>query len=542
MVQNTDSQPKGTGKTARQVAGHFRVVSIATSISRVTGFFRDQLNFWTFGAGLVSDSYFAALRIPNLLRDLFAEGALSSSFIPTLSKSLEKEKVEETWKLISQVFTLLLLIVGLVVAMGVLAAPWIVRVVAPGFMTDPAKFELTVNLTRFLFPVLLFVSMAALWMGILNSHDKFLAPAFAPVAMNLTLILAGLYLFYGTSGDPAMDEIKKIHIWTLATTVGFLFQWLVQVPAGSRLGGKIRLMWPPNHPGIGEMLILLAPAVVSLSVTQVDFLLNQIFASFLQTGSITCLNYGNRLMQLPYGVFGVSIATVVLPMMSRQFADGDKKGFGDTLSHAIGASAFIMIPSTVGLCVVSFPICRLAFQHGQVSETSTIMVANATRFYALGLFAHSGIKITAQAFYPLQRPKWPFWAAVISMISTATLNLSALLFLTDPDQKFLALPLATTVGVFATFAFLCLGLQRYDVKLEYGFLIKEIAKVLAASMIMGFAAWYSLRLLQDTQVPYGKVLEVFIPISIGALVYFVMAKLIRCESFEWVIARRKKKV
>lgn len=540
MVQNTDSQPKGTGKTARQVAGHFRVVSIATSISRVTGFFRDQLNSWIFGAGLVSDSYFAALRIPNLLRDLFAEGALSSAFIPTLSKSLEKEKVEETWKLVSQVFTLLLLIVGLVVSAGILGAPWIVRVVAPGFLSDPAKFDLTVNLTRFLFPVLLFVSMAALWMGTLNAHDKFLAPAFAPVAMNLTLIVTGLYLFYGSSSGLGMDEIHKIHIWTLATTVGFLFQWLVQIPAGNRLGGQIRLMWPPNHPGISEMLFLLAPAVVSLSVTQVDFLLNQIFASFLQTGSITCLNYGNRLMQLPYGVFGVSIATVVLPLMSRQFADGDKKGFGDTLSHAIGASAFIMIPSTVGLCVVSFPICRLAFQHGQFTEASTVMVANATCFYAAGLFAHSGIKITAQTFYPLQKPKWPFWAAVINMLSTAALNLAALLFLTDPDQKFLALPLATTVGVFVTFFFLCLGLRRYGVTLEYGFLMKEILKVLGASMVMGWAAWYSLKLLREVQLPFEKVFEVFVPILIGAMVYFAMAKLIQCESFAWVISHRKK--
>src|SRR6202789_3476232 len=257
MVKNTVSAKTHSGETASRVAGHFRLVSVATAISRVTGFFRDQLNSWIFGAGLVSDSYFAALRIPNLLRDLFAEGALSSAFIPTLSKSLEKEKVEETWKLISQVFTLLLVIVGLVVAAGILVAPYIVRVVAPGFLGDPDKFALTVNLTRILFPVLLFVSMAALWMGTLNAHDRFLAPAFAPVAMNITLIFAGLYLFYSGSAS-AMDDIQKIHIWTLATTGGFLFQWLVQIPAGNRLGGRIRLLWPPNHPGIGEMLFLLA--------------------------------------------------------------------------------------------------------------------------------------------------------------------------------------------------------------------------------------------------------------------------------------------
>jgi len=541
MVKNTVSARTHSGETASRVAGHFRLVSVATAISRVTGFFRDQLNSWIFGAGLVSDSYFAALRIPNLLRDLFAEGALSSAFIPTLSKSLEKEKVEETWKLISQVFTLLLVIVGLLVAAGILAAPYIVRVVAPGFLGDPDKFALTVKLTRILFPVLLFVSMAALWMGTLNAHDRFLAPAFAPVAMNITLILAGLYLFYSPSMQTA-DEIHKIHIWTFATTLGFLFQWLVQVPATNGLGGRFKLLWPPDHPGIAEMLFLLAPAVVSLSVTQVDFLLNQIFASFLKTGSITCLNYGNRLMQLPYGVFGVSIATVVLPLMSRQMADGDEKGFGNTLTHAIGAAAFIMIPSTVGLCIVSLPICRLAFEHGHFTEASTLMVADATCFYVAGLFAHAGIKITAQAYYPLRKPKWPFWAAVINMSSTALLNLSALLFLTDPYQKFLALPLATTVGVFFTFFFLWWGLDLHGVKFEYGFVLKELVKILLASGLMGLSAWGTLHFLIQSQIPFEKALQVFGPIVVGALVYFLSAKILQCESFDWMISRRKKRV
>jgi putative peptidoglycan lipid II flippase len=383
--------------------------------------------------------------------------------------------------------------------------------------------------------------MAALWMGTLNSHDRFLAPAFAPVAMNITLILAGLYLFYGPMRDNA-DEVQKIHIWTIATSLGFLFQWLVQIPGTKGLGGRFRILWPPTHPGIAEMLFLLAPAVVSLSVTQVDFLLNQIFASFLKTGSITCLNYGNRLMQLPYGVFGVSIATVVLPLMSRQMADGNKKGFSDTLTHAIGAAAFIMIPSTVGLCIVSLPICRLAFEHGHFTEESTLMVADATCFYVAGLFAHAGIKISAQAFYPLRKPKWPFWAAVINMISTALLNLAALVFLTDPHQKFLALPLATTVGVFFTFFFLCWGLKRYGVKFEYGFVFKEIIKILLASLVMGLATWWTLRFLNQLDVPFAKVLDVFVPILVGALVYFVSVKLLKCESFEWMISRRKKKI
>jgi len=168
------------------------------------------------------------------------------------------------------------------------------------------------------------------------------------------------------------------------------------------------------------------------------------------------------------------------------------------------------------------------------------MVADATCFYVAGLFAHAGIKITAQAFYPLRKPKWPFWAAVINMISTALLNLAALVFLTDPYQKFLALPLATTVGVFFTFFFLFYGLSRYGVKFEFKFIFKEIFKIILASLGMGLAAWWTLRLLIQHDVPFGKILDVFIPIIVGAAAYFALAKLIRCESFEWIISRRKK--
>lgn len=532
---------KTEDRTAHQVAGHFRVVSLATSVSRVTGFGRDLLNSWIFGAGLVSDSYFAALRIPNLLRDLFAEGAFSPAFVPVLSKAIKGEKPEEAWKLISQVFTTLLLVVGVTVGLGILAAPFLVHVVAPGFTGDPDKYRLTVTLTRILFPVLLFVSMAALWMGTLNSYNRFAVPAFAPVAMNLTLIVAGLYLYYWPSMRASQDEMAKIHIWTIATTIGFAFQWLIQMPDTKGLGGRFRLAWPPTHPGIREILVLLAPAVISLSVTQVDFLLNQIFASFLQNGSITCLNYGNRLMQLPYGVFGVSIATVVLPLMSRQWAEGDHKSFSLTLGQSLEAAAFIMIPATAGLCLVSLPICRLAFQHGNFDAESTQRVAEATCLYALGLFAQAGFKIAAQTFYPLQKPKWPFWAAVINMVSTALLNLCALLFLADPHLKFLALPLATTVGVSLTFLFLCYGLHRYGVHFDLGGMAREVGRILLATVAMAVATLLTLWGIRSLNLPGSRVLEVFLPIGVGATAYFLAAKGLGCQSYEWINAQRAKK-
>ena len=538
-IKETSLEAKG--RTAHRVAGHFRIVSMATSISRVTGFGRDLLNSWIFGAGMVSDSYFAALRIPNLLRDLFAEGAFSPAFVPVLSKTIEKGKPGEAWKLVSQVFTTLLLAVGFTVGLGLLAAPLLVRLVAPGFTGDPSKYQLTVLLTRLLFPVLLFVSMAALWMGTLNSYNRFAVPAFAPVAMNFTLILAGLYLYYWPSWKDSQDETGKIYVWTLATTVGFAFQWLIQVPDTRGLGGRFRLVWPPSHPGIREILVLLAPAVISLSVTQVDFLLNQIFASFLENGSITCLNYGNRLMQLPYGIFGVSIATVVLPLMSRQWAEGDQVGFGQTLGQSLEAAAFIMVPATVGLCIVSLPVCRLAFQHGHFGEEATRRVSEATCLYVLGLFAHAGIKITAQAFYPLRKPKWPFWAAVVNMVSTAALNLAALLCLSDPHLKFLALPLATTVGVFSTFLFLGCGLLRYGVKLDFPAMGREGVRILLATLGMAAVTKASLSGIESWNPPGARVWQVFLPIGAGAAAYFFAARALGCQSYEWINAQRSRK-
>jgi len=524
--------------TAQGLGKHFRTVSLATTISRISGFARDMVNAAIFGAGTVSDAYFSALRIPSLLRDLFAEGALSSAFVPTLSKSLRQEDARRTWELISQVFTFLLLSTGVVVGLGIVAAPWIVRLIAPGFLADPAKFALTIELTRLLFPVLLFVSMAAFWMGCLNAHHQFSVAAFAPVAMNLTLIGAGAFILLFEPLGPGAD-MKNIIFWTWATTLGMAFQWLIQVPAAWKLGGRLRLSWPPRHPGFFEILGLMAPAIFSLSVTQVDLMLNQIFASFLPTGSVSCLNYGNRLMQLPYGVFGVSIATVVYPLISRQAADRDRAAYQQTLSRALEASIFISFPCTLGLWLVSLPICRLAFEHGQFSSDSTRLVAQATCMYILGMSAQTGIKILTQAFYPIGKPKWAFWAALANMTTTASLNLAALLFIPDAHLKFLAFPLATSAGAFMNFLILYAGLEKYGVRFDLPSIRKESAKVIAATLVMGLATWMALRLLEGRAFPGMGVAMVFIPIGVGAAAYFIAAKVLGCESLSWIISRKK---
>jgi putative peptidoglycan lipid II flippase len=420
-----------------------------------------------------------------------------------------------------------------VVALGILAAPWLVKVIAPGFLSDPGKFDLTVHLTQILFPVLTFVSMAAFCMGILNSHQKYGVSALAPIAMNLTLILTGLFMILSGSGGAAND-LRNIYLWTWATSAGMALQWLVQIPAVWKLGGRIRWTWPLKHEGLFEILTLMVPAIFSLSVTQIDLMLNQIFASFLPTGSVTCLNYGNRLMQLPYGVFGVSIATVVYPVLSRQAASGDPIAFRQTLSRALEACFFISIPCTAGLWLVSLPVCRLAFEHGEFSSQSTQWVAEATCMYIAGMFAQTGIKIMTQAFYPIKKASWPFWAALANMLTTAALNLSAFLFIPDSHTKFLLFPLATSLGAFINFVILIWGLERYDVKLEFTGILKELFKIVAATLGMGLVTWLTLKGLNAWAPPGLKVWSVFLPILAGGACYWLLAKSLRCESLAWV--------
>ncbi|MGH7739758.1 MAG: murein biosynthesis integral membrane protein MurJ [bacterium] len=533
-------QPGSTGsKQPKSMGRHFRVVSLSTGLSRITGFARDMINAQLFGAGMLSDAYFSANRIPNLLRDLFAEGALSAALVPTLSKSLQKENAEQTWELLSEVFTFLLLSLGLVVALGIVLAPWLVRLIAPGFLSDPVKFTLTVHLTQILFPVLLFVSMAAFCMGILNSHQKYAVSALAPIAMNLTLIAAGLWMIYAPDTAPG-SGLRNIYRWTLAASLGMALQWIVQVPSVWKLGGKIRLKWTFQHEGLFEILALMVPAIFSLSVTQIDLVLNQIFASFLPTGSVTCLNYGNRLMQLPYGVFGVSIATVVYPVISRQAAQADQTAFRATLSRALEACFFISIPCTVGLWLVSLPVCRLAFEHGEFLPASSLLVAEATCMYISGMFAQTGIKILTQSFYPIKKAKWPFWAALVNMITTAGLNLSAFLFISDTHTKFLMFPLATSFGALMNFIILLAGLERYNVHLDYKGMGKELVKILSSAAVMALVTWLALKSLQGFSFPGLKVISVFYPVAAGAAAYWGMVHWTQCASLHWIKNRGSK--
>jgi putative peptidoglycan lipid II flippase len=390
-----------------------------------------------------------------------------------------------------------------------------------------------------LFPVLMFVSLAALWMGCLNAHHKFNIPAFAPVAMNVTLILAGAYLLYFQPAATQAEELSNMRFWTVATTVGMLLQWLIQVPSLHKLGWKFHPSWPPTHPGVFEMLALMAPAVISQSVMQVNFLINQFFASYLPNGDVSCLYYGNRLMQLPYGVFGVSIATVVFPLVSRQAAQGDHDAVQNTLSRALEAAAFIIIPCTLGLVLTAEPITVLAFQRGKFDAVATALVTQATALYVMGLFFYSSNKILVPSFYALKKPRWPLHAAIVAMSADFILNVSAFLFIKDMHLRFLALPAATILSGFVIFALLFYGLHRYGIHFAYREMFRETAKVLAATAVMGLAVYGTLMGMAPYHWPGMKVWNVFLPIAVGVCLYFFLARLLDCKGYQWIRSKGK---
>ncbi len=541
MVKRAQSSQGGRPyQRVSHLGGHFRLVTTATSVSRVTGYIRDTLNATLFGAGWISDAYFMAIRIPSLLRDLFAEGALSNAFVPALTARLDKNNRKDAWELMSQVFSLLCLVTGAITAMGILFAPQVVNVIAHGFNPGTDKFQLTVDLTRFLFPILLFVSLAALWMGALNSLNRFTAAAFAPAFMNLTQIIAGVALLKFWTSTNVDEEIRNVRLWALAMTLGMLLQWLAQVPAGLRAGIKVRWSWPPRNAGVKEMLRMMGPSVISQSVLQVNLLVNQFFASFLSAGYITYLYYGNRLMQLPFGILGVSIATVTFPLLSRHANAKRERDFSETLGKALAVGLFLMVPCTVGIWIVAEPACRLAFQYGKFTPEATRAAAEATAFYALGLVGYTGVKILLPAYYAHRQTQKPLTASFCAMGTNVVLNGGAFLLITDIHLRFWGLVLASGLGAMVNLVWLLTGLGSIGVRLDWGFLWSQAIKILLATAFMGLVSWGTLRGIESFDVPFARLFDFLVPVIMGGMVYFWLAKFMGLEGLDWVLRKGKK--
>lgn len=492
-------------------------ISAATLASRVLGLVRDQLFAALVGANAFSDAYIAAFRIPNLLRDLFAEGALSAAFIPTFADYHRNRGAADAFRLGNLVLGLIAVVVGALTLLGVLFAPQVVAIVAPGFAE---QWTLTVLLTRIMMPFLLLVSLSAAVMGMLNAQSRFTAPALAPALFNVGSIAVGIGLWAAGAGPE-----RAVVGWSVGTLFGGLLQVLAQVPSLRATGFRFRprLAGALAEPGVRRIGRLMGAAVIGLSATQVNIVVNTIFASH-QRGAVSWLNYAFRLMQFPLGVFGVAIATVAGAGIAQKAAARDLPAVKETMGAALRMVAFLNVPSAVGLMVLAEPIIGLIYQHGRFGPSDTAATAQALLYYAIGLYAYSGVKVFAPAFYALDQARVPVLGSFLGMASNVALNVALY-----PVLGFSGVALGTSLAATVNFAVLWFAWRKRYGGLGGTGVVPQLGRVLAASAALALTAWGVRIGLAGTLPAHGLLRQLVLalgPIAAGAGVYFALARLL----------------
>ncbi len=467
----------------RSIAGAAGLIGAATFSSRILGLIRDIILARLLGASASADAFFVAYRVPNLLRELLAEGSMSSAFIPVFTEYHTLRTKRETWELASAAFTTLLSIVTLITLIGVVVAPTIVWLLAPGFHDEPTQLEMTTILTQVMFPYLIFISLAALTMGMLNSLRAFAAPALAPVFFNICVIAAALFL------APLLDE-PVIGV-AIGVVVGGLAQFVMQLPSVHKRGFLFQWRFDLGHPGVRRIGWLIVPSLLGTSVTQINITVNTILASYFDGGP-TYLFYGMRLIQFPLGIFGVALATAILPTLSAQAAKGSMDELRQTVGFGLRMISFIILPAMAGLMLLRVPIVHLFFEHGAFTAADTAGTAVALLGYAVGLWAFAGMRIIVAAFYSMQDTKTPAIAAVTAMF----INILLALWLMGP-LEYAGLALATALSAMVNITILVSvltsrlgGIDWWHFGQSFGrALIATIPVVLACLWIANLAVW-----------------------------------------------------
>jgi putative peptidoglycan lipid II flippase len=460
-------------------------VSSLTMVSRVLGYVRDFFIARIFGAGLATDAFFVAFKIPNLLRRMFAEGAFSQAFVPILAEYKNRTSLEDTKSLIDAISTLLFLALVLAAALGMAAAPLIVYATAPGFAAEPDKFAVTVQLLRVTFPYILFISLVALSAGILNTWNRFSVPAITPALLNVSFVVGAAY--FAEYFDP------PVLVLAWAVFAGGLLQLAFQVPFLVKLGLLPRWRIDFAHPGLRRILLLMAPAAFGVSVSQVSLLINQIFASFLQTGSVSWLYYADRLMELPAGVLGVAVGTILLPSLSKYHADANAAEYSRLLDWGLRVTVLLAVPSAAALAVLALPLIAMLFQYGRFTPEDAWMTRQALVAYSVGLVGIILVKILAPGFYARQNVATPVKIGIATLIATQAMNL----ILVGPLAH-AGLALAIGLGACLNAALLYRFLRKSEFYTPQpgwpAFLLKVAAAVAvmagALYFAMGEAAWW----------------------------------------------------
>ncbi len=521
------------------------VVGIAVLCSRVLGLIREQVFAGLFGAGKNLDAFLIAFRVPNLLRDLFAEGALSTAFITTFSKRIATEGDESAWRLGNKVATLTAIFMSVITLLGIIFAPQIIYVMTGFGGWSAEKTATTILLTRIMWPFILLVSLAALVMGMLNAKNVFGPPAMASSYFNLGSIIGGVVFGYWL--DPHFGTRSLIGL-SIGTLMGGLWQLSAQFPSLRRVGYKYRPDFNWRDQGVRTVLVLMGPAVIAASAVQVNVLVNSAFAARVTDaaghvidGPVSWLNIAFRLMQLPLGIFGVAVGTVTLPLVSRTAAVGDMAGFRSALAHAVRLVTLLTIPAAVGLILLAEPIISVIYQHGRFTAEATRQTAAALQFYAIGLAAYSAVKVLAPAFYAIDRRYLPMMVSMFSIAVNFVLNW---FFMFKVGLGHRGLALSTSIVALTNFLLLYIMMRKYAGPLETRTLFGLLGKMAIPLALLAGICWLALGTVfqQGAHLPeWQKIFGVLLTICVAAVVFFGSAFLFRVDEVRDVVdlVRRK---
>ncbi|MCM8783626.1 MAG: murein biosynthesis integral membrane protein MurJ [Candidatus Omnitrophica bacterium] len=516
------------GKVHRKLANSAVIIGIGTAISRFLGLIRDIIIARVFGTSILADSFFVAFRIPNLLRDFVGEGATNSAFVPVFSEYLVRKEFNEYQRLVNALFKIAVLILLTVSILGIIFSPFIVSIIAPGFKLTLNKYQITVSLTRIIFPYIFFIGLTSFFMGILHSHQLFASSAFSPCMLNLALIMGAVWW------------VKYIGVYGLAWAVilGGILQVLIQIPSLKRTNFKFKLKDCFKHPGVNKIGKLLLPRVLGSGVYQINLFVDTILASLSKIvgeGGVSALYYSNRLVQLPLAIFGISVAQAALPTMAIESQENNFDKLSQTILFSLRNVFFITLPSAVGLIALSVPITRILFQRGEFGIYSTQITSSALLFYSLGLFAYVGIKILVSAFYSLQDTFTPVKISSLSLLINIILNV-ILMF----PLKVSGLALATALSASFNFSLLFKHLRKRIASLEAKDLLFSSMRILLASLCMGIMVKISFYILN--YLLKNEILQVLLAIGIGIVFYIVFCFIFRVRELyqvkKWILGRR----
>ena len=501
-------------ETKHKIVKYAGIVIFATILCRILGLGREIVISNRFGAGIETDAFFVAFMIPNLLRVFLGEGALNTAFIPIFTDYLSDNDRKKAEYFSNNVLNILIIILLFIILLGIWAAPLLINIIAMGFKSNPYKYQLTVNLTRLLFPYIGFVAIAALFMGILNSFDHFLIPALAPAMLNVSMIAFAFLL----------NVRFGIYSLIVGVIIGGMGQFIIQIPVLYKKKLKYQFIINLKDPGLKNFLRLLLPAILGLTITQINVVVDRIIASHLIDGSISALYYANRLVQFPLGAFGIAISTAIFPTLAKLAASENIAELKKTLLFGLKLMLMITLPSAVGLIVLKDSIIRLIYEHGAFTKIASMMTADALLYYSIGLFAFTSVKLITMASYALKDSKSPVKIGAYIVVLNIILDLILVKYLAHSG-----LALATSIAAILNMVWLIRMMQNKIGRFQIQKYVQFIAKIIISSILLGIACYAISHYLGnrlDLTYKTGQFLQVMASILGGSSVYLLSCYLL----------------